>query len=442
MSATSVPVVFVVPGTAESRESGVRSTVLMALKKHFADLPVDVYKPLLVRDLVFGTRLPCDVFVRENGIMKRLFNRGMIYCPYAEKILTQKSVREIYYQERKKTVVEQYVAGEQQEEKISIDPAVFRAYASERERYFQVERTLLIEGSDVGFCLYLLADLQYRLLLEASEKEPARIDTAVLSVPGEILIRQDDVRLYNEYLQSIRTMRHLPQEESTKVEALLVKESSKLVIKEILDDPRSGEMVKQVGNEIEQIVDLIFRKNTVLFDMLELQKYDYFTYTHSVDVAVMSVALGRAMNMDRDKLEKLGMGAMLHDIGKSVIDHDIVCKQGGLNNTEYLQIKKHVLEGVRLLRDQKDFPEESMPAVLQHHERLTGRGYPLGLSGEVVSLFGRITSIVDCYDALTTERPYKHAFTPYYSLSIMVKEKKDYDCDILTEFVEMLGNAH
>jgi len=95
--------------------------------------------------------------------------------------------------------------------------------------------------------------------------------------------------------------------------------------------------------------------------------------------------------------------------------------------------------GYKLLKEQKEFPEESSSAVLQHHEKLSGKGYPFGLKGSEIKLFGRITAIADCYDALTTQRPYKPPLTPYFALSIIVKEKGDHDADLLKSFIKMLG---
>ncbi|MBI3592887.1 MAG: HD domain-containing protein [Nitrospirae bacterium] len=130
---------------------------------------------------------------------------------------------------------------------------------------------------------------------------------------------------------------------------------------------------------------------------------------------------------------------MLHDIGKSAISHEILHKQGKLDDTEYRIIKNHVIEGEKILRAHKEFPTESLSAVLQHHEKLSGKGYPFKLSGNEIKPFGRIAAIADCYDALTTQRPYKQAFTPFYALSIVAKETGEYDPDLLKIFIKMLG---
>jgi HD-GYP domain-containing protein (c-di-GMP phosphodiesterase class II) len=173
---------------------------------------------------------------------------------------------------------------------------------------------------------------------------------------------------------------------------------------------------------------------------MSLKNYDYYTYSHSVNVGVLSVGLGIASGMQKDAIFKLGLGAILHDIGKKAIHHDIVNKQGRLNDMEYQVIKTHVVEGEKILRENSEIPAESLAAMLHHHEKLTGRGYPFGLRGDNIELFGKITSIVDCYDALTTARPYRTALAPYQALSLITSETRDYDPELLKIFVTMLGN--
>ena len=132
---------------------------------------------------------------------------------------------------------------------------------------------------------------------------------------------------------------------------------------------------------------------------------------------------------------------MLHDIGKSAIAPELLNKQGKLDSLEYRTIQQHVQAGVGILQKHKAIPEGSYDAVAQHHEKLSGNGYPFGLRGSEIKLFGRITGIADCYDALTTNRVYKRALTPFDALNKIAKERKDYDKELLHAFVEMLGKV-
>src|SRR5208337_1484245 len=158
-----------------------------------------------------------------------------------------------------------------------------------------------------------------------------------------------------------------------------------------------------------------------------------------VNVAALSVGLGIAIDLKRDDTEKLGAGAMFHDVGKSVISHEILNKHGKLDDAEFNIMKGHVVEGEKIMRYHKSFPEESLTVVLQHHEKLSCKGYPSGLCGKDIRLFGRICAIADCYDALTTQRPYRTAFSPFAALSVIAKESGDYDASLLKIFIKMLG---
>ena len=116
-------------------------------------------------------------------------------------------------------------------------------------------------------------------------------------------------------------------------------------------------------------------------------------------------------------------------------------RQGALSDAEFNIFKNHVVEGEKIIRTYKSFPEESFSAILQHHEKLSGKGYPYSLSGEKLLPFGRISAIADFYDVLTTRRLYKVAYQPFQALLKMSRDTGDYDPDLLKTFIKMLGKA-
>jgi putative nucleotidyltransferase with HDIG domain len=416
----------------------------MAHEKRYREGLDNIQKKIQLDCLIVGDCLPFDVYLREGGQVCHLFKEGMRYTNYEKGILQSKNINEIYFDEKDARAVEQYISEGAEQGRVNVvDPVVFSRYDQEKEDYHQIERSLLVPGTEINFIVYVLNNMNISPVLEATDQQSATIGPELAEAYGDILIKKADLPKYTEYLNTMmKKIESLPPKEAEKVTTLVIRENSKLIIKDLIDDPRSGTKLKEVNMEVNKIIDTILKNKDTLYDLIDLSKYDYYTYTHSVDVAVMSIGLATAIHVDRAHVEKLGMGAMLHDLGKSMVNHEILNKQGGLNSYEYQIIKKHVIEGNNLLRVQKDFPKESFPAVLQHHEKLTGKGYPLGVAGKDITLFGRITSIVDCYDALTTSRPYKNAYTPYYALQILVKEKKDFDCDILREFIRMFAMVH
>jgi HD-GYP domain-containing protein (c-di-GMP phosphodiesterase class II) len=397
------------------------------------------YKSVQIEKLISGTRLGFDVYVRDGGIIKPLFNKGMVFTNVAKEILSEKGISEVFIPGRDVSEFNFYFSKHKPPSDEST-AAVFKKYSFYKEKHHPIDRTLIIPGTKINFSLFALNRFTFEIIIKASEDSPASVDEKVLNVAGDIVIKQQDIPLYHEYLNSLLTSTDIiSKTEHTNVKAVAIKENSKIIIKDLLDNPRSGAKIKESNILVNNMIDCIMENKDAIYDLLSLRNYDYYTYTHSVNVAVLSVGLGIAIGLKRDNVEKLGMGAMLHDIGKSAVPHEILNKQGKLTDLEYRAIQSHVIEGEKILSDHKEIPGESLHPVLQHHEKLTGKGYPFKLTGGKIELFGRITAIADCYDALTTQRPYKPAFTPFYALSLVSKETGDYDSDLLKAFIKMLG---
>lgn len=401
---------------------------------------VDSHISIAVDKLQVGARLPFDVYVKDGGMIKPLFNKGMIFSRIAQSVIQEKGISEVYVMTDGASSVERYLAGSSRgEESILENPIAFKNYSHQKEQYFQIERDLLVPGLAVPFSLFSMDQLSFRLVVEGSEASPVRIDSQILQSGGDLCIQSNDVLRYYEYLQELAEGQNLSSEEISRVKALVVKENAKVIMKELLADPRSGQAIKQTGEVVNAMIDSILERRDTIYDLVSLKQYDYYTYTHSVNVGVLSVGLGVAINLDRAQIAHLGMGAMLHDVGKSAIPGEVLNKQGKLDDTEYRIIKTHVAEGEKILRANPDVSELSLPAALQHHEKLTGRGYPLGLKGKDIKLAGRIAAIADCYDALTTRRPYKAPMAPFYALSVIAKDAGDFDAELLKIFIKMLG---
>ncbi len=326
-------------------------------------------------------------------------------------------------------------AGPETKEPLKINPILFEDYCKDKGQYFHIERKLLVAGTKINFSIFLMNLMVITPLLEAEEYAPGRIDKAALEATGDLLIKNEDIPLYHDYINSIMDS----DKAELSAKAFAVKENMKIVIKDLFDDPRSGDKIQSSQHIVSSMVDCVLTNTSIAKDMLTLMSFDYYTYTHSVNVAVMSIGLGAEMNMDRGDIEDLGTGALLHDIGKSAVPNYILNKQGKLNYTEFTLMQSHVIEGKHILETHSDISDKSIHAISQHHEKMSGKGYPFQLSGNKITPFGKITAIADCFDALTTQRPYKSAYTPFHALSLISKEKGDYDPEFLTPFIKMLA---
>lgn len=405
------------------------------LKKQYIKIEKSLYSPVKIDDLIVETTLPFDIFVEDDGIIRNLFGKGSLFTSKTKTLLKDKGISEVLISDFDTALLEDYLSKRSlnKEKEVEFD---FKDYSLQKERYFQIEKNILHKGSKLNFSLYTFDKSVFREIFVASEEEPSELVLDLKDIKGDIYIKINDIGLYDSYINSL-----LQKKGSSAIKMLAIKEHSKVLVKEILDNPRSGEKIKEVNGVVNTMINSIIENQDAIYDLLSLRCYDYYTYTHSVNVCAFSVGMGVAINLEREDIEKLGIGSMLHDIGKSAIPHEILNKQGKLSDREYKIMKNHVLEGEKILRSHENIPEESFYAVLQHHEKLSGKGYPLGLTGKDIRLFGKITAIADCYDALTTQRPYKKAFTPYLALSIIVKETGDYDPDLLKTFIKMLGKV-
>ena len=180
----------------------------------------------------------------------------------------------------------------------------------------------------------------------------------------------------------------------------------------------------------EQIVDeILLRKDSVL-NLIDIKTYDTYTYFHSVNVAVLSVLIGVGMDITRKNLVELAYSSLMHDIGKIFISNDIINKPGKLTDDEYAILKNHSQDGYDHIRKTFKIPERVARGVVDHHEKVDGTGYPSGKKSGEISLFGRIVSVADVYDALVSDRPYRNGIFPVEALEYIhggVGVSFDYD---------------
>jgi len=178
------------------------------------------------------------------------------------------------------------------------------------------------------------------------------------------------------------------------------------------DIEKIGEKINAISALIEKVVDKIIFNKDVMINMVDLKTYSNYTYYHSVNVSVIAIAIGIGLGFERDKLYKLGMAAILHDIGKQFIPIKILDKPGPLTPDEFLEIKTHPKLGYEYIKGNCDIPASVYIGILQHHEKFDGSGYPHEKRGKDISIFGRILCIADVYDALISKRPYHQPNLP------------------------------
>jgi HD-GYP domain-containing protein (c-di-GMP phosphodiesterase class II) len=247
---------------------------------------------------------------------------------------------------------------------------------------------------------------------------------------------------YQHYIESNITQilddRSIP--EPTK--AGIVYDSTKLLVRDVLANPTLNENIRRGQKMVESQVSFILKGQGAFLNLLRVMSFDYYTYTHSVNVCTFSVAFARYLgHSDEETLNSLGTGALLHDVGKTKISDRILNKRSRLTALEMELVKKHPLWGAELMQETNVIPNDSYFPILQHHERFDGSGYPDGLTGEDLHIFGQIVGIADCFDALTTQRVYQPAVETFPALRIMFQQEKAFDRDLLEKFAFLMGPA-
>lgn len=188
------------------------------------------------------------------------------------------------------------------------------------------------------------------------------------------------------------------------------------------------------------IVEEIRESESMIVETINLSTYDNYTYSHSVNVDILSVILGVACGLRDDELRKLSQAALLHDIGKTCVPIEIINKPGRLTEEEYEEVKQHPRYGYNMLRDNYEVTSVARNAILSHHENEDGSGYPRGLTSEKIHLFAKIIHIADVYDALTTKRVYKDAMNPADALEyLMGNAECMFHKDLVTTFLEYVA---
>lgn len=251
-----------------------------------------------------------------------------------------------------------------------------------------------------------------------SEKRPAARNVAADRSEGEITVHEEinkAKKIYGEATQ---------------------------IVHNIMRDVRLGKQVKveEVSPFVEEISDSIVRCPDAILSLLRVKNKDDYTFQHSVSICALQVAFSKAVGMSDADVYQAGIGGLLHDIGKIMIDDRILNKPDKLTDGEFIVMKNHVLEGRKILDSVTGISSIAKQVAYEHHERYDGTGYPYGLKGENISKIGRMAAICDVYDALTSNRVYHKGMNPTDALGkILEWSSFHFDRTLAEQFIKVIG---
>lgn len=221
-----------------------------------------------------------------------------------------------------------------------------------------------------------------------------------------------------------------------------IRNQARRVVGQLFEQARAGQVPDTDAAKpvIDEVIDSVSSQPGTLVSLSRLKHKDDYTFMHSVAVCALMTALGIELDLDDAQIHEAATAGLLHDVGKMAVDHDVLNKPGKLTDAEFAEIKRHTTEGHRILIEAGNASEIVMDVARHHHERLDGKGYPDRLSGDAISLYARMGTVCDVYDAISSDRPYKKAWEPSVALQNMAKWAPGaYDPLVFQAFVRSLG---
>jgi len=269
---------------------------------------------------------------------------------------------------------------------------------------------------------------------------------------GRVLLRQGTA-LTERYLKALRDLKfshiyvrdeRLPDlevddviPEDLRLEAVQAIEGCFADIRKQMEETGKVNInVDAVAEMSKSIVENLMSHKDLVVQLMDLRSLDSYTFAHSVNCCVLGVMMGQRLGLPEPKLKDLATGLVLLDIGKSVVPAEILSKPGALTEEEFAKVKEHPRAGFDALREVFNVSAHSKIVVLQHHERIDGSGYPKGLKGPEIHLYGQIAALADVFDALTSDRVYRKRLLPHEAIDVLLRSAdRLFDRQLVTTFV-------
>ncbi|WP_315852571.1 HD-GYP domain-containing protein [Rubripirellula reticaptiva] len=208
------------------------------------------------------------------------------------------------------------------------------------------------------------------------------------------------------------------------------------VVRDVLESAFKRDDVTETVNAAEKLgslaTELITQDEFTVSDLFQVLHHDYATFTHSANVAFYSGLLANELGYSKEDVEKITTGGLLHDLGKLEIGEHILCKPGKLNDDEFRIIRLHPTLGFKKLAHRDDLNEGQLMMAYQHHERLDGKGYPVGCVSDDIHPWAKICAVVDVFEALTSQRPYRTPMTRSKAIALLQRDSgTHFDSEVL-----------
>ena len=310
--------------------------------------------------------------------------------------------------------------------------------------FIPIQAETLFTGSKISFDVYVRSVEKKMILYCTRDKAvspEARQKLYSDQLSDRLFILEKDKTYYHSYIESVLTNilleSNLPVHEKSEIAYDAIKGCA-----ESLFRSPNAKKIQQYKKVIFDTMDFVLKKNESLQHLISMTSLDTSLHNHCINVGIYSIGITLELLKKKPYLKYYEMvaGFFLHDIGKCGIPLEIFKKKGTLTNKEWKLIKKHPDEGCNILKINKALTKETEIIVSQHHERINGSGYPLGLTGDDIHLYAKICALADVFEALTSQRSYRKKCSSFAALKIM-KDRvfRDFDPMLFSMFVNIFG---
>ncbi|MBT8103261.1 MAG: HD-GYP domain-containing protein [Gammaproteobacteria bacterium] len=303
------------------------------------------------------------------------------------------------------------------------------------------------------YCAFVYIDLEQSLVAanQPHATKPTQKETASASQPGRKRgFLQWLLQLFGRKRHPTVATRPKPGEyyqdtvsvADELVVAKTVHTGSLQCLVEVLESVRQGATIRVPDLEIvvDGMVDSVLRNSTAMALLVRMQKVDDYTHAHSLATSMWALIFGRHLGLDKQSLKLLGLGGLLLDVGKTKLPQQLLQSTTKLTDVAMTHVQSHVQLGVELLCAADPIDQRVLDMVATHHERFDGSGYPKGLKGNQIPVFGRIGGIVDSYAAMTSNRPYCNAMSSYDAMrEFKSLADKSFQAELVEQFIQAIG---
>lgn len=275
----------------------------------------------------------------------------------------------------------------------------------------------------------LPAEARYRVC-RARGTYLSQVELDALARDGvtRLFIRRDDAAPFTQYVEALLSEANTSSPMADEKKVTLLRTSAVQIMVDIFEQP-SPQNIERGVKAVSGFVYVLMRDPKAYQLLLTLSSHDHYTLQHSVGVATNAIILAKKIGIDDEKsLIEVGVGGLLHDLGKTKVPKEIINKSGPLDAAEWTEMKKHAMHGYEIVKDNPNVGMRAKLAVLQHHEDSNGTGYPMGLARAQVDLYAKLVAISDIFNAITTDRTYSKAKPPYEAFAL-IKDKLSHRVD-------------